>query len=388
MNDVGFKAGIQRELRQFTSRRIYFFGCIIVPILIVLFFLSLLHDGLPERVPTAIVDYDHSSISRSISRSLDALQLIEINNDAENYEDALEMIRRGEIFGFFVIPANFEKDAIAGNKPSLEYYTNMTYFIPGTLSFKGFKTVAVATAGGVVKETLQSMGFETNAIAATIQPVNININALGNPWLNYNYYLTPSFSFATLALMIMLMTVFSITTEIKNSTSQEWLRTSGGSIKMALLTKLLPQTIIFSAMAIFILSLLIGYSHFPCNGSIWAIIAALFLLVIASQAFAVFICCLLPNPRLALSVCSLFGILSFSFTGFSFPVENMYGALAIFSYIAPIRYWLLIYFNEALNGYDLYYSRMYFVALIIFPAIGCLLLKRLKKACLNPVYIP
>ena len=131
-----------------------------------------------------------------------------------------------------------------------------------------------------------------------------------------------------------------------------------------------------------------GVAHMPLNGSLWAMIAATILLVMAAQGFAVFISSVVPNPRLAFSICALFGILSFSFTGFSFPVTSMYGALAVFSYLAPIRYWFLIYINEALNGVPLYFSRLYFVALILFPVVAGVLTRRLRKALLNPVYVP
>ena len=82
------------------------------------------------------------------------------------------------------------------------------------------------------------------------------------------------------------------------------------------------------------------------------------------------------------------GILSFSIAGLSFPVENMYGGIAIFSYIVPIRYMFLLYVNTGFNGLPLYYSRWMFVILAIFPALAATALWRLKKACLKPVYVP
>lgn len=383
-----FIAGIKRELRRMGSRKMYIFGMVVVPVFTVIFFLNLLGPGLPEHVPTAVVDLDHSSMSRSVTRSLKALQLLDICAEAESYDKALEQVRRGETFGFFVIPANFEKDALGGRTPTLEYYTNMTYFVPGTLSFKGFKTVAVATAGGVVQQTLVSLGVDPQNVASLVQPVAVDQFALNNPWMNYSYYLTPSFTMGTFALMIMLMTVFSITLEIKDGTSPEWLAVNNGSIVQAVCTKLLPQTVVFSAVGLFLLWMMFGYSSFPLNGSIFRLIVAMILLTVASQAFALFITTVVPNPRLSFSLCALFGILSFSFTGFSFPVQSMYGALAIFSWLAPIRYWFLIYVNEGLNGVALYYSRYYYAALIVFPLVAGILLKRLKKACLNPVYVP
>lgn len=388
MPSLGFKDGIVREIRRLGSRRMYLCGMILVPVFVAVFFMSLLHEGLPDNVPTGVVDMDHSTMSRSICRSLDALQVLDIKEDLESYDEALVEIRKGSIFGFFVIPENFESDALSGKTPTLEYYSNMTYFVPGTLAFKGFKTVAVTTAGGVVKETLVSLGLPGEQIAALVQPVVIDEFPIHNPWLSYSIYLSPSFTMCTLALMIMLMTAFSISMEIKNGTSVEWLATAKGNMSMALLTKLLPQTVIFTGVGMLLLWILFGLEHIPVNGSMPWLAFATFLLVIASQAFGTFIACVVPNPRLSMTICALFGILSFSFTGFSFPVQSMYGFLGVFSWLAPIRYWFLIYINEGLNGVGLYYSRYYFAALLLFPLVGMTLMRRLRKACLNPVYVP
>lgn len=388
MASLGFRDGIAREIRRLSSRRIYLFGMVLVPVFVAVFFMSLLHEGLPDEVPTGVVDMDHSSMSRSITRSLDALQVLDIKEDLESYDEALVQVRNGSVFGFFVIPENFESDALAGKKPTLEYYSNMTYFVPGTLAFKGFKTVAVTTAGGVVKQTLQSLGIPGEKIAGLVQPVVIDEFPLNNPWLSYSVYLCPSFTMCTFVLMIMLMTAFSITMEIKNGTSVQWLAASGNRISVALLSKLIPQTVIFSAVGLFLTWLLFCVEHVPMNGSLGWMICATLLTVIASQAFGTILACILPNPRLSLTLCALFGILSFSFTGFSFPVQSMYGFLAVFSWLAPIRYWFLIYINEGLNGVDLYYSRYYFAALLVFPLLAMLLMRRLRKACLNPVYVP
>ena len=208
MAKLGFKEGVKREIRQLVSRRMYIFGMIIVPIFMAFFFLDLLRPGLPNQVPTAVVDLDHSPMSRTVTRSLEALQVLDVCERCESYDEALDRVRQGKIFGFFVIPINFEKDALSGNSPTLEYYSNMTYFVPGTLAFKGFKTVAVATSGGVVRQTLVSLGATPEQIAPLIQPLNLDIHGLNNPWMNYAIYLCPSFSMATFVLMIMLMTVF------------------------------------------------------------------------------------------------------------------------------------------------------------------------------------
>lgn len=377
----------QREIRILSSRPIYMIMMAIVPMACALFFIGLMSSGLPMKVPTAIVDLDQSPMSRGITRSLNATELIDIQYAEESYDAALEKVREGKIFGFFVIPENFESDAVAGREPTLDYYSNMTYFVPGTLSFKGFKTMAVSAAGSIVRTKLTGFGLSNAQIAPLMQPVVIGTKGIGNPWINYSYYLSPSFTFATLSLLIMIMTAFSITTEIKHGTSVDWLKRADGSMSIALVGKLLPHAIIFISIAFAIEGIMFGFLHFPMNGSIGWLLLATALMVFACQAFALFVCSLLPNPRLSLSVVCLLGVLAYSFTGLSFPVEKMYGAIAIFSYISPVRYLFLIYINTALNGFDVYYARYSFIGLLLFLYVGGIFIYRLKKACLKPVYV-
>ena len=117
---------------------------------------------------------------------------------------------------------------------------------------------------------------------------------------------------------------------------------------------------------------------------IWAMV----LFVIACQGFAVAVCGLVPNLRLAVSICSLASILAFSIAAFSFPVQNMYPEVGIFSYILPVRYYFLIYIDQALNGIPLYYSRFYYIALILFPIVSLLTVWRIKRAARVQYYIP
>lgn len=388
MSSTGFKAGLSREIRRMSSRPVYLIGMVLIPVVVAVFFVSLLGVGLPQQLPTSVVDLDQSAMSRQIRRTIDTSQLVDISCDAESYTEALGQVRRGEVYGFFVIPANFQRDVLAGRKPTLEYFTNMTYFVPGTLAFKGFKTVAVTTSGGVMKTTLESMGIPDTTVEGLLTPVVIDLNPLNNPWMNYSIYMSPSFTMATFVLMIMMMSVFSITGEIKQGTSRQWLATNGNSMTRALVTKMLPHTIVYFCVGLLLLWIYFGWQHFPLHDNLGWMILATFLVVIASQGFALFISCVVPNPRLAFSICALFGVLSYSFTGFSFPVDNMYGAIAIFSYLAPVRYWYLIFINQALNGVAVYYSRWFFAALILFPLLSWVLCGRLKKAMLNPVYVP
>lgn len=370
------------------SRRVYLVLMILVPFAVTWFFLDMMDAGLPLKTPTAVVDLDQSALSRKITRGLSASQSLDVSYKAESFHDALKKVRSGEIFGFFYIPSGFQADAVSGKNPTLSYYSNMTYFVPGTLAFKGFKTVAVTTAGGIVQTTLVSTGVNPAAVGALLQPVAVSEYAIHNPWLNYNIYLTNSFIPGVIALMVMLVTAYSICEGIKNGSSVQWLKENGGSMLLALFGRLAPQTLVFSAVGIGCQAIMYGFCHFPLNNHALHIISAMVLMVIACQGFAVGVCSIIPNLRLSLSIMSLTGILTFSIAAFSYPVQSMYGAVGIFSYILPVRYYFLIYVDQALNGIPIFYSRWYYVALLLFPLVSLLGLKRLRGRCLHPVYVP
>ena len=191
-----------------------------------------------------------------------------------------------------------------------------------------------------------------------------------------------------LQLMIFLVTVFSIGTELKYSTARQWLQTGGNSFTISLLGKLLPQTVIFTVIALLCSSALYGFNAFPLNSGWMPMVAALFLLVIASQAVGVFMIGALPTLRLGLSFASLFGMIAFSIVGFSFPVLGMDPTLQALSTLFPLRHYFLIYVDQALNGRDLFYSWTEYLWLTGFLILPFLIGKHLKNALLYFKYIP
>lgn len=382
---------LQHGIAFLAHRKIVIGAMVGLPVLVAVVFMWLLSEGLPVRTPVAVVDLDHTELSRRVGRNLAANQMVQVTEHCNSYHEAVNAVKEGRVFGFFVIPHQFAKDAIGGDKPALSFYCNDTYFVPGTLVFKGFKTISVTTSGGLVQAQLVQSGAESllaGSGGAMLSPVKLDVRQPGNPWMNYSYYLTTTFVPCALCLMILLVTVYSITGEIKHGTSVQWLKISGGSMVTALLGKLLPQTVIFSLVGWAIQGVMYGFLGFPLNCSPWIMILAMFLTVTATQCLGVVIAELLPNPRLGLSIAALLGILVFSIGGFSFPVENMYGGVGIFSYLMPIRYYFLIHATEAINGAPFYFVRVYFGVLALFPLAVFPLIGRLRRACLKPVYVP
>lgn len=384
----GVRAIMLRSLVQIVRRPILWIAMIGLPVFLFIFVASMMWEGLPTRIPAAIVDRDGSSLSRTVTQNLGGMQSVDLVESLNSYSEARKAVQEGKIYGFFLIPENFQADLLAGRKPEITFYTNMVYFVPGSLLFKTFKTTAVYTKAGVAVAAVELVGADPSDVTPLMQPINIQTRGIGNPGLNYGVYLSNSFIPGILQLMIMLVTVFTLGQEVKYHGSRHLMEMSGGSIVKALFGKLFPQTIIWLVMAIFMVSFLYRWCHYPMNGSWGLLILSEILFVIACQSMGILIFGLLPDLRLGLSVCALLGILNFSLAAYSFPVPSMYGAIGIFSYILPGRYNFLIYSNVALNALPIYYSRVWFAVYLVFPLLTVTVLKRIKRIFNDPIYCP
>lgn len=377
-----------RSVLQIVRRPIYWLAFFILPLFCFLFFTNLMENGIPSRVPAGMVDKDGSTLSRSITQELSGMQLVDMVADCNSYTEARHKMQEGEIFGFFLIPEDFQQDLLAGRRPVITYYTNMTYYVPGTLLFKIFKSTALYTKAGIALSVLESVGATEQEVTPLMLPVNIDARAIHNPGLNYAVYLANSFIPCVLQLMILLVTCFSLGQEIKYGTSVKLLRMADGSILKAITAKLLPQTIIWIVVALFMEAWLYKINGYPVYGSWFWLTVSEIMFVFACQGLGIFFFGILPSLRLSLSVSALIGILSFSIAAFSFPVESMYPAVGIFSWILPIRFNFLIYIDQVLDGVHIYYSRIWFVAYIIFMLLPLTILWRIKKEMAKPVYAP
>lgn len=377
-----------REMRRLVKHPIYIFCMLVAPLICLVFFVSLMQEGLPTDLPIAVVDMDNSATSRNLIRQLDAFEQTKVIVKTASFAEARQEMQRGNVYGIFYIPSDFAVEATTGKQPRLSFYTNGTYLIAASLLFRDMKTMSVLAGASVGLQTGLAKGYTESQIMGQLQPIIVDTHAIGNPWLNYSVYLNNTLLPGVIQLMIFLVTVFSIGSEIKYSTARQWLQMGNQSITLSLLGKLLPHTLIFTLVGFLFCSVLYGYHAFPLQSGWMPMLVAMFLLVIASQSLGVLMIGALPTPRLGLSFASLFGMISFSIVGFSFPVLGMDPTLQSLSLLFPLRHYFLIYVDQALNGRDLFYTWTEYAWLLAFLILPVLVGKNLKKALLYFNYLP
>lgn len=378
----------RRELRRMASKPIYWFCMIAAPLFCFVFFTSLMAEGLPTDMPLGLVDNDNTVTSRSLARNLDAFEMTSIKEQYANVTEAREAVQRGDIYGFYYIPKGTTRKAQRQELPVVSFYTNYSYLVAGSLLYRDMRTMSELASGAASRTVLYAKGATERQAMAFLQPIVIDSHAINNPWLNYNVYLSNVILPGLLMLFIFMVTVFSIGTEVKYNTVHDWLIMARGSMFHALAGKLLPQTLIFFLIGIAFAIGLYGVLHFPCHCGLPTMLLVMFLGIIGAQGLGVFMFAMLPTLRLSLSFASLWGVISFSICGMSYPVMAMHPTLQGLSLLFPLRHYFLLYVNCALDGYPFMNAAPYVVGLLLFAMLPLLLLRRLKKMLLVVPYIP
>ncbi len=372
----------RRELRIIRNRPLYFMGSIGVIAFCAIFFLTFLDHGLPDDIPIGVVDEDYSTTSRNFCQQLDATQLGKVVH-YDSFSSAREDMTSGKIAGVCVIPAGMNEDIQAFRQPKITFYVNGLYFVSGALAWKDLLTMVNLTNGAVQREVLRAKGFNDSQIMGMIRPIDIDTHQIGNVTTNYNYYLSGILLPGVLEMIVILVLIYSLGAELKFGTSRHLMDTSGHSIVTALAGKLLVWTVVFSAIGFVLVMLLYHWLHFPISGSIFNMFIAMFLMILASEAIAIFILEMLPVPRLALSIGALYSVLGFSLSGFTLPLEAMPPYIQGVASMFPLRHYYLFYVQEVIfgAGFAGWWKEVIYLLMFLFvPLIG---LNRLKKAYIH-----
>jgi len=377
-----------RELVIMWRHPIYGFCTIVFPVLVMAFFTTLMNEGEPVEMPVGVVDQDNTHVSRAMIRQLDAFQTTHVEGHYANMNDAREAIQQNKIYAFLLIPKGTTDELLNSEQPKISFYYSNVTLVAGSLLFRDLKTVSTLGSAAVGSAKLSALGKTSKEIRTFLQPINIDLHMVGNPWANYNIYLSTAMVPGVLMVFVFLLAPYSIGTELKFHRSKQWMRMAGNNVHVAIAGKILPQTLLFTLM-MWCFEFYIFYGlGFPHPGGVVPIMLLGFLSVAACQCFGIFAFGLMPSLRMAMSICSLWSVISFSACGATFPVFAMDSMIQSLVQLFPLRHYYMIYQMCIFNGYPLSYAWFHFMALAIFICLPIFTINNIKKAMLVYVYIP
>lgn len=370
-----------RELRRLTHQPMYFVLMFLLPLLSFVFFAVLFQKGVARDIPIAVLDQDRSTLSRKVTQMIEETPTALVAYGIQSMDEGERLMREGRISAVVQIPAFFEKNILSNSQTHIEAYISGSNITVNGLLSKDIQTAVTMFSAGIQIQLLTKQGLTERQAMAQLQPVRFDKHVLFNPYINYGYYLSPSFMPMMLLIFIVMVTVFSIGTELKNGTAREWLASADDSMGAALLGKMLPVTVIMFLLSLVMFVIIFKVVGVPLNGSFTLILTGTLLFILSYQSISVLIVSIMANLRLSLSLGGGYSVLAFTFSGLTFPIMTMYPAMRAVSKLFPFTYYTDLFVDQMLRGAPARCSLPDLGCMALFIVLPFLCLRRLRRLC-------
>lgn len=183
----------KREIAILLNSKPVFIFAMVLPFISILFFSTLLQVGVARDLPVAVIDLDQTALSRNMIAQLDATPEIAVNYFPINQQKGEELVRLGKVYGFVVIPSNFQAAIKSGKQVKITNQYNSNMLLGGGLTYKAFRKVIGTISAGIAVEKQRKKGVATQQALVNYIPIESAIHVLSNPYTNYSYYLNTGF---------------------------------------------------------------------------------------------------------------------------------------------------------------------------------------------------
>lgn len=169
------------------------FGLIVLaPLIYGVFYPQPYLGQLVRDIPIAVVDDDHTEISRSLIETLDADEALSVAVQATTLAQARAALARREVFAIVGIPAGTARDVLKGEPGRVPAYVDSVYFLLYNRALQGIVEAAAQDSAERSSRGARADGSLFRASLASGSPVEVLSEPLFNPTGGYASYIVPA----------------------------------------------------------------------------------------------------------------------------------------------------------------------------------------------------
>jgi ABC-2 type transport system permease protein len=377
-------AVFRREVERIKHNPAYRFLLFTGPVVGIFILYLIFRQGVVRELPVALVDQDNSTLSAKISAHIDAASDVALAVRVHDLFQARELLETGKVEAIVLIPSETEKKVFQGIEAPVPIYINGANVLKAGLIQRSVLTSLKTVSAGIQLKKQIMVGKNQQEAMTRVMPIQLQKHVLFNPYTNYNYFLNSAMLYVMLYLFVFLSSIYSLGNELKRGTGHELLAFSNQSVRMALVGKMLPYTIIFSGFAMLINLILFQVEGMPLRGNFGVLFIGQFVTIVAYQLMGLIFVGVTSNLRLALSLGSAYSMLGITFSGVTFPFEAMPAFGRFIAALFPFTWWEKLMVSQALQGASLHSALPNVCYILIFQLVSLCFLKLYKNRLNDP----
>ncbi len=322
------------------------FGLVIIAPIIQLTLLGYAATTDVKDVPVVVADGDRTAASRDLVARFDASRNFTVVDTVTTVAEIEPFLERGTASLALSIPAGYGESLRASRPVTVQVVAD------GTDS--NSTTVALGYSTSLIGAYAQEIASEGMQDAAAAQPgIDARIRVWFNPQLESRFFMIPG----VLALILLIITsnlaAMAIVRE-KELGTLEQLNVTPLRRWELIVGKLLPYALIGFVDILLVVVVAVWWFEVPLRGSLLLLFAMSLVYVLCTLSLGLFISTISDTQQQAMMTATFFFLTPMIYlSGFIFPIENMPAAIQPFTYLIPLRYFLIIVRGIFLKGLGL-----------------------------------
>ncbi len=311
---IRLRAILIKEFIQMRRDRTTFAMMVALPVMQLLMFGFAINND-PRHLPTALMDRDHSAISRALVRSLETSSYLDITHLPESEAEAEALIAAGKINFFIQIPENLSSNIGAGKRAQILILAEATD--PSAAS-GALASIETLVRNGLRRELSGTLSDR----AARPSPIEVVMQRRYNPAGITSYNIVPGLLGIILAMTMMLMTAVALTRETERGTMENLLAMPTRPTEV-MLGKILPYVFVGYVQTMVVLAAAAFIFHVPMNGAYPLLFMVSTLYIVVNLTIG-FVFSTLASSQLQAMQMTFFMLLpQILLSGFMFPFRGM-----------------------------------------------------------------
>ena len=360
-----------KEFQQMLRDRMTFAMAIGVPVLqLVLFGYAINTD--PKGLPTAIVSHDATPQSRALVAALQNSGYFRVTQQPASEDQAQALIEDGQVQFMVVIPSDFTRRLVRGEKPVLLVAVDAT-----DPSASGNAIAALGQLAGPA--LMHDLNGPLRGLQNGAPPFELRIHRLYNPEGLSRYNIVPGLIGTILTMTMVMLTGLAMTRERERGTMENLLATPVRPFEV-MAGKIAPYIVIgYVQLGVILLAAWLLF-EVPMVGSFTLLMVMIGVFMLANLAVGFTFSTLARNQLQAMQMTFFFFLPSMLLSGFMFPFRGMPQWAQMLGEILPLTHFLRIVRGILLKGNGLaeILTELGAIALFMFVA-GILALKRYRQ---------
>jgi ABC-2 type transport system permease protein len=244
-----------------------------------------------------------------------------------------------------VMPRGFGRSLAGGTPTSLQLLADGADANTANISLNHARQITLGFSQNLLVEQLMRKGG-----ALHVPQIEAETRIWYNPDLRSANYMVPAVVAMILMLITTTFTSVAIVKEREMGTMEQLIVTPMTRSQL-MLGKLLPYVMIGFFEAVVVLTVAVLWFGIALKGSIVLLFALSALFILTTLGLGLFVSTISHTQQQAMMTAQFFVFFPMLFlSGFTFPIENMPGAIQVVTYIIPLRYFLEIIRGVVLKG--------------------------------------